>query len=144
MSGISNYFMDLVADNLSNRSEMPATIYIALVTAEPFMSSTGTSIVEPPNNVGYSRQAYTMDSSNWSQSSSGVINNTSPVIFSDNSYGIWGTVIAWVACSASSGGNVLFWGTLDAAVYINTGANVSVPVGGMTISVEPNSYTTSG
>lgn len=139
MSGISDYFMDLIADNLSNRSEIPSVIYLALVTAEPMMGSTGSDLIEPPTGVGYSRQAYDMISTNWSAASSGSIRSLTSVQFTTNSMGIWGTIVAWVACTASTGGSVLFWGTLDNQVYVNTGAMVSLPAGAIEISVEPNS-----
>lgn len=144
MSGISNYFMDLVADNISNRAEIPATIYIALVTVEPMMGTTGSGLIEPPTGVGYSRQAYTMSAANWTQSSSGAIRSLTNIQFTTNAIGIWGTLVAWVACTASSGGNVLFWGTLDNRVYVNTGAIVSLPAGAIEISVEPNSQSVVG
>lgn len=139
MSGISEYFMDLIADNIANRAEAPSIIYIALVTAEPMMDTDGSSLMEPPVGVGYSRQAYNMDTTNWSESSSGAIRSLTNIQFTNQAVGIWGTLVAWVACSASSGGNVLFWGTLDNRVYVNTGAIVSLPVGAIEISVEPNS-----
>lgn len=144
MSGISNYFLDLVADNLSNRAEFPSTIYLALVTVEPTMGSTGSDLLEPPSGVGYSRQAYTMSSSYWSAASSGTISNTSGITFTNNSYGIWGTIVAWVACTANTAGNVLFWGTLDERSYVNTGAAVSLPAGAIEIAVDPNSQTVLG
>jgi hypothetical protein len=144
MSGISNYFLDLVADNLSNRSEFPSTIYIALVTVEPTMGSTGSDISEPPSGVGYARQAYTMSSSYWTAASSGTISNTSGISFASQAIGIWGTMVAWVACTANSGGNVLFWGTLDKPSYINSGAAVGLPAGSIEITVDPNSQTLVG
>jgi hypothetical protein len=136
--------LDLVADNITNRSEFPSTIYIALVTVEPTMGSTGSDISEPPSGVGYSRQAYTMSSSYWTASSSGTVSNTSGIVFTNNSIGIWGTLVAWVACTANSGGNVLFWGTLDERSYVNTGAAVSLPIGSIEIAVDPNSQTVLG
>jgi hypothetical protein len=144
MSGISDYFMDLIADNISNRSEIPATIYIALVTEEPMMGTAGTNLLEPPAGVGYSRQAYTMSSANWSAASTGSISSLTNIQFTTNAMGIWGTLVAWVACTASTGGSVLFWGTLDNRVYVNTGAIVSLPVGAIEISVEPNSQAVVG
>lgn len=137
MSGISNYFLDLVADNISNRSEFPSTIYIGLTLAEPFMYSSGSTIVEPPSGVGYGRQAYSMSSSKWTQSSGGQIRSVDGITFNTQTTGIWGTVTAWVACTADVGGSVLFWGTLDEALYIDTGAYVSLPAGSILISVEP-------
>jgi hypothetical protein len=136
MSGVSNYFLDLVADNISNRVEFPSTVYVGLVTAEPFTYSTGSTIVEPPSGVGYGRQAYVMNSSNWSVASGGQIRSTQPITFSTQVTGIWGTVVAWVLCTADVGGSVLAWGTLDEQIYVNTGAYVSLPAGSLMIAVE--------
>lgn len=136
MSGISNYFLDLVADNISNRSEFPSTIYVGLTLAEPFMYSTGSTIVEPPSGVGYGRQAYSMTSGNWTQASGGEIRNVNQINFSTQTSGIWGTIVAWVACTADVGGNVLFWGTLDERLYVDTGAVVNLPAKSVIISVE--------
>lgn len=144
MSGISNYFLDLVADNISNRSEFPSTVYIALVTAEPFMYSTGSTIAEPPSGVGYGRQAYTMSSSKWTEASGGQIRSVDGIVFASQTSGIWGTIRAWVACTADTGGSVLFWGTLDEALYVETGAYVSLPAGSLIISAEPPQTTVVG
>lgn len=139
MSGVSFYFCNLVADNISNRSEFPDTVYIALTTQEPFAYSSGSSIAEPPAGVGYSRQSYSMTSGNWTQASNGACRNVNQIVFTTNATGLWGNIVAWVACTASSGGEILFWGTLDSNVYVNTGAYVSIPADGMEYSVEPPS-----
>lgn len=144
MSGVSTYYCNLVADAISNRTSLPTTAYIALCTAEPFSYSTGSTIVEPPSGVGYSRQAYSMNSSNWSQASSGSSRSLNTIVFTTSATGIWGNVVVWVACTASSGGEILFWGTLDSGVYVNTGAYVSIPAGGMEYSVEPPSTSVIG
>jgi hypothetical protein len=118
---------------------MPSTIYIALVTIEPTTASTGSTISEPPSGVGYSRQSYSMNSLNWTASSSGHIKNINAVIFTTQTTGIWGTLVAWVACTGSSAGEVLYWGSLDTAMYVDTGALISLPAGSMEVSVEPPS-----
>lgn len=144
MSGVSNYFCDLLADAISHRVSIPTTAYIALCTEEPFSYSTGATIVEPPSGVGYSRQSYSLNTSNWSSASSGSIRSTQVITFTTAATGIWGTAVAWALCSASSGGNLLLWGTLDAGLYVNTGAAVSIPIGGIEIAVEPPSASVIG
>lgn len=136
MSGVSSYFSNLVSDAIHGRTSFPSTVYIALCTSEPFSYSTGSTLAEPPAGVGYSRQSFNMNTSNWSQSSSGSSRNTTPVSFTTSASGEWGTVVCWAIVTASSGGNLLMWGTLDDAVTVVTGAVVSIPAGGMEYGVD--------
>jgi hypothetical protein len=144
MSGVSNYALDLVAGVLVNHTSMPSTVYIALVTSEPFMFETGSDLLEPPVDVGYSRQSYTLDDAYWTEASSGATRNVNEISFTQSASGYWGRIVAWVMTTADTDGQILFWGTLDEGIEIDTGSIAKITAGSIEMSVVAPSISVAG
>lgn len=101
----------------------PAQLWIALTTdANPITdASTGTSIVEPAN--GYLRVQLDPGSGNWTTPSGtdGQTSNIADITWAAASGGNWGNINYVAICSASTAGDILFHGALQAPVTINDG-----------------------
>lgn len=109
----------------------PATVYLALCTADPTDAGTGASMNEVANSGAYARKAITFGAA-----ASRVITQNATVTF-DQASGSWGTVTHWaVTDSATYGaGNMLAHGTLGTSKSVVAGNTPSVANGQVTITV---------
>lgn len=104
----------------------PTTVYAALTTTTPTDSSAGTEVTG--NN--YARTAITMGAA-----ASGAISNSSAVTFPTPS-GSWGTVTHFEIWDASTVGNRLAWGALDASKAPGSGDTVEFAIGALQITLD--------
>jgi hypothetical protein len=109
-----------------------ATVYLALFTAAPNETGGGTEV----SGSGYSRLAITNNATNFPASSGGQKSNGTALTFAAASGGAWGTVTHWALMSASSGGDMLFFGALNAAKAIADTDVVSFPVSALSITLD--------
>lgn len=135
MSGISNYAKDIIANQIVYQASVPASVYVGLLLEEPHDYMTGSTVVEPPADVGYTRKPYTMAATHWTEASNGIVRSTQEIVFVSSAYAVWGDVIGWGIFTAVTTGELLYWGTFDEAKSVITGSTVSIPVEGMEISV---------
>jgi len=95
----------------------PATVYVALYTVTPTVGGGGTEVV----GGGYGRQTVT-----FSVPASGQCSNTADILFPVASAN-WGTVVAFALLDASSGGNMLYFGSLSSPRLVLTSDQVRFP-----------------
>lgn len=111
---MSTYLQNLDLDARYG-SGTPATIYVALSTADPTADASG--LAEPSGN-GYARLAVTNNATNFPAASAGAKSNGAALTFT-NPTGAWGTITHVALFDASSGGNMLDYGALASSKVIN-------------------------
>lgn len=134
MAGYSDYAENKILDHVFGGPDYtrPATLYLALLTAAPTDSDTGSTIVEA-NYTGYSRKAVTNDATNFPAASSGAKSNGVELLYSECTAGSSTiTHFAWV--DAASAGNVIGYGALTLSKIITAGDTPRFPVGTLTIA----------
>ncbi len=128
MSKMSNYLENAIINHFLRNSSVssPTTVYVALYTSDPTDDDIGTEV----SGGGYARQAVT-----FSEPSNGVTSNTNVILFpvatSD-----WGTITHVGIKDAATGGNLLFHGALTSSKIIETGDQLVIPSGGLTITLD--------
>jgi hypothetical protein len=116
----------------------PATVYVALCTADPTDAGTGASMSEVPNSGAYARQTCAFGAA-----SARAIANSGTITFTQAS-GSWGTVTHWaIVDSATWGaGNMLAHGSLGTSKSIVNGNTPSFAAGQISISVSAGAWMT--
>jgi hypothetical protein len=102
----------------------PTTVYTALYSTAPTVSTTGTELT----GNGYSRQATTFGTP-----TNGSISSTGNVVFtcSDNN---WPTVVSVGITDASTGGNIMYFQAI-AGRNVKVGDSLTFPSGNITVSI---------
>lgn len=145
MANMSNYLENKLVDFLFRGVSYspPSTLYVALCTAGPSDSSTGSSITEVSGG-NYARQSLSSNTTNWyttngdnASTSSGTNGTTgNAVTISWNSV-TWSATVTDVAiCDALTGGNVLFYGTLSASKAVASGDSISFAANSLTLQID--------
>lgn len=120
----------------------PATWYIALYTACPTDSTSGTEVT-----VGsYARVAVTAGLAQWAgtqsagsttaSSGTGGTTSNNAVISFPTPTASWGTVVCWAITDASTAGNIWIYSALTTSKTINTGDSVSFAIGAATFQID--------
>lgn len=123
MGSITNFLENELLDHVFNATYTPpATVYLALCTADPTDAATGASMNEVADANGYARQAITFGAA-----SSRRVTQSAQVTFPQAS-GSWGTASHWaIVDSATHGaGNALAYGAFGTpkAIVNNNTPNV--------------------
>lgn len=114
MGSFNDYTENKVLDHITGKTSFTKpTAYIGLSTADPTDDASG--LAEPSGN-GYAR--VTTSGGDWDAASGGATANAAALTFPEAS-GAWGTVTHFALFDASSGGNMLCHGTLDAQRVID-------------------------
>ena len=121
---IENSILDHLFRNTAYTS--PTTVYAALTTTTPTDSAAGTEV----SGSNYARTAITMGAA-----ASGSISNSSAVTFPTPS-GSWGTVTHFEIWDASTAGNRLAWGALDASKAPGNGDTVEFAIAALQIDLD--------
>lgn len=104
----------------------PTSLYLALYTSAPTDAGGGTEV----SGGGYARQPVTFGAP-----SNGQVTTTDaiefPVATAD-----WGTIVAIGVFDDETGGNLLFYGNLDASKQIFAGDQLRILAGNLTISLD--------
>jgi len=128
MSAMSNYleikFLDHFLGTASTTS--PSTVYLSLHTADPTDAGSGAE-------VSTSGSAYVRKAIAFSAASGGSATNSGAVTF-DTATSAWGTISHIGVWDASSSGNLLFHGALDASKTIASGDVFKVNASGITMT----------
>lgn len=103
----------------------PATVYIALFTADP--TETGSQAAE------VSGGSYARTSATFGAHSGGSVNNSADVTFPQAS-GSWGTITHLGIMDASTAGNMLYFGALTSSVTIASGEQLRFPSGSIVVA----------
>ena len=136
-SGFVEATIHAILDNLlgvGNDGTWPATVYVALSTADPGVTGSGFTEPSPPN--GYARIAVTNDGAGWAAAAGGEKANAALIQFLAASGGNWGTVGHFGIYDVLSGGALLHWGPLDSPVPVNDGDDVRFLAGALKVKLE--------
>lgn len=114
------------------------TLYLALIKgAEPTAFMTGGELAEvSTSGTGYARQPIALNGTNFYEGDYGRIVCSTEINF-PTATDDWGRVRSWALCTASTGGDVMFYGKFKAAKRIETGDIFRVPGGALKIMVRP-------
>lgn len=123
MSDASDYHENAIMNVLFGKASAygslssPPTIYVAMCTAPPVDSDTGSSIPEA-TYTSYARVATTP--ADWNAAVGGVITNNSPLVFPKATGGAE-TLTHFAICDAAVGGNMICKGALSVGIPVVTG-----------------------
>lgn len=119
MSSFSQYLENKIVEWLCKASDMPsspATVYLALSTADPLDDASG--IAEPSG--GYARQSITFGTVSSTNGVGTSVSNNANVVF-PIATGDWGSITHGALYDAASGGNMLSYWQWTASKLIETG-----------------------
>ena len=129
MAALSDYAEKLLLDWMmtTGSATRPTAWYVALYTAAPSDAGGGTEV----SGNGYSRQAVTFDAAT---SGAGTTSNTGAVTFTAAG-GDWGTITHIGIHDASSGGNLLWHGTLTVSKTVSDGDTIQFATGNIDLTM---------
>lgn len=112
----------------------PATLYIALSTADP--TDSGGSIAEPADT--YARQAVTNNATEWpaATGTTPTLKDHANAVIFPTATASWGTITHYAIFDAVSGGNMLAHATLDSSVVIGNGDTFVFAAGNIKIQLD--------
>jgi hypothetical protein len=133
---LSNYAESALINHLLGKTafSMPATVYVALFTADP--GEAGSLSNEVPAAHGYARSAIT---SNMSSSAGGsVSSNTASIVFGPNTSSDWGTIthVALIDSPTLGDGNILVSGELSVPRLIQVGDKAEFEIGDLDLAFD--------
>lgn len=129
MAALSDYAEKLLLDWLmtNGSATRPTGWYVALYTAAPSDAGGGTEV----SGNGYSRQAVTFDAAT---SGTGTTSNTGAVTFTAAG-GDWGTISHIGIHDASTGGNLLWHGSLTVSKTVSDGDTIQFATGNIDLTM---------
>lgn len=145
MGMFTDYFENKLVDQIfrGQAYTFPATLHVGLLTAAPSDASAGTEV----SGGSYARVAVAGSLANWagtqaagsttaSSGTGGTTSNNNAITFPAPTAN-WGTATHWAIYDASSGGNMLMYGSLTASKTINNGdAAPSFAAGALSLQVD--------
>lgn len=145
MASMSNYLENKLVDYLFRGVSYapPATLYIALCTAAPTDASTGSTLTEVSGG-NYARQPIASNTTNWfttngdnaatSSGTNGTTGNSVAILWNSVT---WNATVTDIAiCDALTGGNVLFYSTLQSSKTIAATDSLSFAINSLTIQID--------
>jgi hypothetical protein len=129
---LTKYAENKLLDHLFGIAEYtrPATLYLALCTADPGETATGSSIEEPTGG-DYARA----ECDSWDAAADRATANSADIDFPEPGAD-WDLLTHWAICDATTAGNVLAYGPLVSPVMVVTGDPVSILAGDLDISID--------
>jgi hypothetical protein len=133
MGSFSNYLENELLDHLTGVGSYsaPATVYVALSTADP--TEDGSALAEPTGN-NYSRASVTNSGTNWDTASGGATANKTAITFATAS-GDWGTITHYAVMDAATSGNMLWYGTLTTSKTVGNGDTPKFNIGDLDLTL---------
>lgn len=130
---LEHVFNNLAIANVGDASGLPAaatagSLYVALYTVAPTDSTSGTEATFG----GYARQAVARSAGGWTVSGNQV-SNTAAITFPQATSGSE-TITSFSIMTASSGGDMLFYGTLGTSRAVSTGVTLEFAAGALTVT----------
>ena len=110
----------------------PATLHIALSTADPLDDGSG---LTEPSGGAYARATVTNNATEWPAATSGSKTNANQITF-PTATGLWGTVTHFAIMDAATGGNEIAHGALTTPKTVDPGDTVSFAAGDITITLD--------
>lgn len=132
MSNMTNYLEKKLCDHTLGKASytMPATVYVALFTADP--TETG-SLTNEVSGGSYSRLAITSAMSA-AGATDGTSSNSSALTLGPASAS-WGTITHIGIMDASTSGNMLLYGALAASKTIGSGDSFQFAIGQLEVTM---------
>jgi len=129
MAALSDYAEKLLLDWMmtNGSATRPTAWYVALYTAAPSDAGGGTEL----SGNGYGREAVTFDAAT---SGAGTTSNTTAVSFTAAG-GDWGTITHLGIHDASTGGNLIWHGSLVASKLIEDGDTLEFSIGNIDLTI---------
>lgn len=129
MAALSDYAEKLLLDWMmtTGSATRPTTWYVALYTAAPSDSGGGTEV----SGSGYARQSVTFSAAS---SPGGTTSNSGAVTFTASG-GNWGVISHIGIFDNSSGGNLLWHGSMTASKTINDGDTLEFAIGNIDLTI---------
>ena len=126
--GASNFLENKILDHVLKVSSysQPTALYVALYTTDPGDGDSGTEV---------SGGSYARVSVSFGAASNGTSSNSAAVEF-PTATSSWGTIVSAGIRDASTGGNLLFYGSLTTSVTIGANEALRFPVGDLSISID--------
>lgn len=136
MGSLSNYAENKLLDHVFKVTSftVPTNIYVGLSTADP--GEAGAGLAEPSGNA-YAR----VQMNSWSAASSRANANAGTVTF-PTATGSWGTITHYAIFDASTGGNMLGYGTLTTANAVVNGNIVVFAIGEIDVTFSAGGMST--
>lgn len=130
---LEHVFQNLAIANVGDASGLPAaatagSLYVALYTVAPTDSTAGTEATFG----SYARQAVARSAGGWTVSGNQV-SNTAAITFPQATSGSE-TITSFSIMTASSGGDMLFYGTLGTSRAVSTGVTLEFAAGALTVT----------
>ena len=130
MSGFSNYWENEVINHTIGKSSIKSpSVYIGLSSSEPNDDGSG---LNEPDSSSYSRvRTYAED---WDSAFNGCIENVKKIFFPlavEN----WGLMTHFALFDATTGGNMIVYGTVSPSKNISSGQIPKFPAGELMISL---------
>lgn len=132
---VSDYLANKLLDHKTNKATYtpPATLYVALCSAAPVNSDTGSTITEV-SYTGYARVAVT--AADWNAAAARLQDNVNEIAFPAATGGS-DTATHFALCDASSAGNLLDYGALSSSLAISSGVEPKFKAGDLDLTVDP-------
>jgi hypothetical protein len=115
----------------------PTHLYVALCTADPGKTATGSTITEP-TDPDYARQIV----DDWDTASGRATANSEPIAFPEASEDWDNPVTHWALCDAADGGNALAFGALPEAKQPDAGDDLGADAGEFDVSINTGGMST--
>jgi hypothetical protein len=130
----SNFLENELLDHVFSAATYtaPATLYLALSTADP--TDDGSGLAEPGGG-SYARAAVTNNATEWPAASGGTKQNANTISFVQATAS-WGTITHFALFDAVSGGNMLGHGALSASKSVTLGDQPRFIAGAITITLD--------
>jgi len=128
-----DYLENEVLDHIFGGADYarPATLYVALSTANP--GEDGSGLAEPSGG-SYARVAVTNNATNFPAAAGGSKSNGSDLTFPEAT-AAWGTITYFAIFDAASGGNMLLYGALSSSKVVDIGDTLKFVTGDLTITL---------
>lgn len=129
----SNYLELELLDHVFGAASFsaPASVFFSLHTADPTDDGSGTEV----SGNNYARKSETNNKTTWTVAASGALSNDIVITFATPS-GPWGTVTHFGIWDASTGGNLLAHGALDASRAPDDGDTVRFSANALDITLD--------
>lgn len=133
MGSFADYLENKILDHVFGNTaySTPATVYVGLSTTT--ITDAGGNITEPAGG-SYARVSVTNNVTNWPNASGGSKSNGTAITF-PTATGSWGTIIDFFIADASSGGNILGYGTLTVSKTVSSGDTLSFAASALTVTL---------
>jgi len=136
MGSFSDYLENELLDHVLGGSDFarPATVYLALLTAAPDDTDTGSTLTEA-TYTGYARKSVTNDETSFPAASGGSKQNGTTIEFAECTGGS-STVTHVAIVDAATLGNVLAYGTLTTSKAVSNGDKLVFDPNDITLTLD--------